>query len=129
MLARYKIYRGRRPPSDPQPNGVRQDTRWRTRHPLRPTEEIVKQYLAKPNKEAWRRFCGAYVDLLKERFRAVRTPFDKLAALAREKDVFIGCSCPTKGNPRIDRCHTFLALKFMLSKYRTLRIKLPPVHS
>ena len=66
MLARYKMYRGKRPGSDPLPNGVRQDSRWRTRHPLRPTEEMVKHYLAKPNEEAWRRFREAYLDLLEK---------------------------------------------------------------
>ena len=129
MLARYKMYRGKRLPSDPRPNGIRQDTRWRTGHPLRPTEEIVKQYLDEPNEEAWYKFREAYVDLLEKRFRNDTTPFDQLAGLARENDVYIGCSCPTKANPRVDRCHTFLALRFMRSKYRWLRIELPRVHN
>ena len=53
MLARYKIYRGKRPPNDPLPEGIRQDARWRTRHPLRPSEERVKRYLVDPSEEAW----------------------------------------------------------------------------
>jgi len=111
MLARYKIIRGKRPPSDPLPDGERQDTRWRCRkHPLRTTEAAVKRYLASPGEKAWRELRQAY-----------------LAELARKQDVFIGCSCPTKANPRLDRCHTWLALEFMKSKYPKLRVSFPRV--
>ncbi len=125
MLARYTIYRGPPPPPAPLPEGIRQDTRWRTRHPLRPTKELVEAYLASPNDAEWRRFRTAYFVLLEKRFRKDRAPFDELCALARKNDVFIGCSCPTKGNPRVDRCHTFPALEFMRRKYRDLRVELP----
>ncbi len=123
VLARYQIYRGPSPP--PLPKGIRQDTRWRTRHPLRPMKEMVEAYLASPHDAAWRTFRKAYLALLAERLRTDRTPFDELSALARHSDVFIGCSCPTKANPRVDRCHTFPALEFMRRKYRGLRVELP----
>jgi len=125
MLARYKIIRGKRPPSDPQPQGIRQDTRWKTRHPLRPAEDMVTAYLAAPGEKAWRELRRAYLALLAQRFRQDRTPFDDLARLARETDVFLGCNCPTKKNPRVDRCHTVLALQFMKRKYPRLRVELP----
>lgn len=127
MLARYRMFRGKRPPSDPLPNGIRQDTRWRTKHPLRPAEQLVREYLAAPNETAWRKFRKAYLALLEERFRNDRTPFDRLAELATDNDVFLGCSCPTKINPRVDHCHTFLALEFVGRKYRTLQIQFPPI--
>ena len=125
MLARYKMYRGPRPSSDPLPNGIRQDSRRRTKHPLRPTELMVKEYLAVPSEAAWHKFRKAYLNLLTKRFREDSSPFDKLANLAMTKDVFIGCSCPTKTNPRVDRCHTFLALEFMKSKYADLQVEFP----
>lgn len=125
MLARYKIYRGKRPPNDPLPEGIRQDARWRTRHPLRPSEELVKRYLVDPSEEAWQEYVSSYLNLLEERFRQDRTQFDALAALAMEADVFIGCSCPTKTNPHPGHCHTFLALEFMKSKYPLLQVTCP----
>lgn len=127
MLTRYKIYRGKRPPSDPLPNGIRQDTRWRARHPLRPTEEMVTEYLAAPSEKAWRTLRTAYFGLLERRFREDRTRFDELARFAQEEDVFLGCSCPTKKNPRMDRCHTYLALQFMKRKYPRLCVELPSI--
>jgi hypothetical protein len=127
MLARYKMYRGRRPPSDPLPRGKRQDTRWRSSHPLRPTEEMVNAYLGAPSDKAWRTLRTAYLALLERRFREDRAAFDELAQLARDEDVFLGCSCPTQKNPRVDRCHTFLALQFMKRKYPDLRVELPSV--
>jgi len=108
MLARYKIYRGKRPPNDLLPSGTRQDTRWRTKHPLRPSEAIVKEFLAAPGEQAWSRFRTAYLDLLESRFIDDRAPFDNLAALVKSADVYLGCSCPTELNPRVDHCHTFL---------------------
>jgi uncharacterized protein YeaO (DUF488 family) len=125
MLSRYKMYRGRRPPLDPLPRGKRQDTRWRSTHPLRPTEKLVTGYLAAPSEKAWRAFRKAYLALLEQRFREDRREFDGLAQLARDTDVFLGCSCPTKKNPRVDRCHTFLTLQFMKRKYPDLRVELP----
>lgn len=125
MLARYKIYRGKRPSDDPLPSGTRQDTRWRTRHPLRPSEAIVKEFLTEPGERAWRRFETAYLDLLEQRFHEDRTPFDRLAALAMSCDVYLGCNCPTQLNPRVERCHTYLALRFMSKKYPSLRVRLP----
>ena len=128
MLARYKIYRVPRPPSDPLPDGIRQDTRWRcTKHPLHPTREMVREYLRSASDAAWGEYRKAYLDLLRTRFRENRGPFDCLAELAMTKDVFIGCSCPTNANPRVDRCHTYLALKFMQDKYPALRVELPEV--
>lgn len=128
MLARYKIYDRRpRPPSDPLPNGVLQSTRWRTKHILRPTEKMVNEYLASPDESAWRKYRKAYLHLLARRFREDREPFDRLADLAMTKDVFIGCSCRTKANPRVDRCHTFLALEFMKSMYPALQVEFPEV--
>ena len=125
MLARYKIYRGPRPPHDPLPKGARQDTRWRTKHPLRPSEPIVKDFLAAPGAQAWSRFRATYLRILEERFREDRTPFDKLAQLASATDVYLGCNCPTELNPSVDLCHTCLALQFMKRKYPSLAIRLP----
>jgi len=125
MLARYKIYRGKRPPNDPLPSGTRQDTRWRTKHPLRPSEAIVKEFLAAPSEQAWSHFRTAYLDLLERRFTEDRVPFDNLAALAKATDVYLGCSCPTKLNPKMDHCHTFLALQFMKRRYRSLPVRFP----
>ena len=52
MLARYKIYRGKRPVGVHPPDGIRQDTRKHTRHCLRPCAEIVSEYLANPSSAA-----------------------------------------------------------------------------
>lgn len=126
MLSRYKIFRGRRPPDDPLPAGVRVDTRWRTKHPLRPTEEMAREFLeSAKDRAAWTKFKKFYLDLLEERFREDRAVFDELAAKAREGDVFLGCNCPTNLNPRVEHCHTYLALQFMKRKYRLLVVKLP----
>lgn len=125
MLARYKIYRGKRPPGNPLPTGIRQDTRWRTRHPLRPSEALVKRFLAAPSDRAWAEYRPEYLALLEERFEADRTPFDELAELARTNDVYLGCNCPTKLNPAPDHCHTDLALRFMKGKYPKLHVLLP----
>ena len=63
--------------------------------------------------------------MLEQRFDADRVPFDELAALATENDVFLGCSCPTKKNPIAGRCHTYLALAFMEEKFPNLTIRVP----
>jgi hypothetical protein len=122
MLSRYKIYRGKRPALDPLPRGRRQDTRWRINHPLRPTQEIVELYLASPTDEAWQQFTDQYLALLEKRFSEDRAPFDTLAALASEDDVYLGCSCPTKNNPNKEHCHTYQALRFMKEKYPDLKV-------
>ena len=127
MLARYKIYRGKRPPSEPLPNGIRKDTRHRTKHPLRPTKAIVEALLESPSEMGWQIFRSAYTSLLEDRFREDRSAFDDIAALATDQDVFLGCSCPTQKNPRVDHCHTYLALQFMKQKYPGLDVRLPPV--
>ena len=128
MLARYKIYRGQRDPADALPKGVRQDTRWRrTKHPLHPGETMVKEFLEDPSIAAWRAFRRAYWDELERRYAKDRAPFDGIADLAGETDVFFGCSCPTKANPRVDHCHTFVAIEFMKGKYPDLQVQFPQV--
>ena len=119
------MYRGKRPPGDPLPNGERQDTRKHTRHCLRPDDVAVARYLADPTDAAWRTFAAAYRILLDRRFREDRTEFDRLARLAGETDVNLGCNCPTRKNPRVDRCHTVLALRFMKARYPRLGVELP----
>ena len=125
MLARYTIYRGKRPPGNALPDGVRQDTRKHTRHCLRPTTEIVETYLADPSDAAWKRLRSAYLAVLEARFSDDSEPFEKLAALARAGDVHIGCSCPTKKNPDVHHCHTVLALGFMGEKFPQLDVVTP----
>ena len=126
MLGRYKIYRGKRSAGDPLPVGVRQDTRFRTRHALRPTTEMVDAFLKDvTDAAAWRGFRRAYLDLLEVRIQEDRAPFDAIAQAATEGDVFLGCNCPTQKNPRVEHCHTYLALGFMKRKYRKLEVVLP----
>ena len=125
MLARYKIYRGSRPRQDPLPDGIRKDTRWRRKHILSPSEELVKEYLADPNEAAWRKFKREYSTLLERRFKEDRSSFVKFAQLAIGQDVFIGCSCPTKTNPDVSHCHTYFALQFMKKKFPELHVVLP----
>ena len=88
-------------------------------------EASVKAYLAAPSEQAWRAFRDSYLAGLERRFRTDRAPFDELAALARDQDVYLGCNCPTQKNPRVDRCHTWLALEFMRGKYADLRVAFP----
>jgi len=125
MLSRYTMDRRRPPDAGPLPDGIRQDTRHRFRHILRPTKEIVETYLADPTDAAWRTFKREYLALLKQRFREDPAPFGKLAKLAINNDVYLGCSCPTKKNLIQDRCHTYLALDFMQKKYPKLEIVIP----
>ena len=129
MLSRYTIYRKRPKDAGPLPEGMRKDTRYRTSHILRPTEEIVKAYLGDPTDAAWHTFKREYLALLSERFRDDRTQFDELAELAMKNDVFLGCSCPTKKNPIPERCHTYLALEFMYKKYPELDVVIPDTSS
>lgn len=123
MLSRYRMARGLSASQLPQ--GVRQDTRKHTQHVLRPEEAMVAEYLAAPSDAAWERFAKRYRALVEARFRDDPAPFDALAALARESDVFLGCSCPTKKNPEVRRCHTWLALEWMAARYPELDVRMP----
>jgi hypothetical protein len=125
MLARYKIYRGKRPGNEPLPSGIRQDIRKHTRHCLRPEEEVVAEYLAEPTLATWKKFATEYVRNLEHRFEQDSAPFDHLADLAIENDVYIGCSCPTVKNPDVSHCHTVLALQFMNKRYSVLEVEFP----
>jgi hypothetical protein len=125
MLARYKIYRGKRAADAKLPAGIRQDTRKHTRHCLRPTAEMVSAYLANPSTEAWKKFESSYLGTLEQRWAADPTPFDDLADLATGQNVYIGCSCPTAKNPEVNHCHTVLALKFMQERYPALEVEFP----
>ena len=49
-------------------------------------------------------------------------PFD---GLARRPDVYLGCSCPTKTNPDVRRCHTWLALEFIRERCPELDVRFP----
>ena len=59
------------------------------------------------------------------RYQDDQAAFDALAALAAENSVFLGCSCPTKKNPVVGQCHTFLGLQFMKAKYPGLDARIP----
>jgi uncharacterized protein YeaO (DUF488 family) len=123
MLARYQIARG--VPASALPKGVRQDTRKHTHHVLRPSEAMVEAYLADPSETAWRRFAKEYRALLEQRFAEDREPFDEIAKLAGETHVYLGCNCPTKHNPNVEHCHTWLALEFFLEHYPKLDVRFP----
>ena len=123
MLARYTMERGK--PASALPSGVRQDTRKHTRHCLRPTAELVEGYLSSPTPKAWAQFKRDYLELVEGRFHENRAPFDTLARAAKDTDVYIGCSCPTKKNPDVEHCHTTLALRFMKRRYPKLRVVFP----
>jgi len=125
MLGRYRIVRGKRSPEDPLPDGVRQDTRKHTRHVLRPNPDDVAAFLADTSAAGWRRFSAAYRTELRRRRDADAEPFDALAELARTRDVWLGCNCPTRKNPDVRRCHTFLALEFMAERYADLVVEWP----
>ncbi|MDM4018201.1 DUF488 family protein, N3 subclade [Roseiconus lacunae] len=125
MLSRYTIYRRRPVGAPPLPDGIRKDTRWRTRHVLRPTKQIVEVYLEDPTDEAWQVFHDAYFTLLAERLATSTELFDELASLCNEADVYLGCSCPTKQQPRVDRCHTWLALEFMKQNFPGIAVEFP----
>lgn len=124
MLARYSMVRGT--PASELPEGIRQDTRRHTHHVLHPEPALVDAFLEDTADEAkWRAFRTGYRALLEKRFAADREPFDALAELARESDVYLGCSCPTKKNPDVRRCHTSLALAFMKERYPDLDVRMP----
>ncbi len=112
-------------PASSLPKGIRQDTRKHTRHFLRPTPEMVASVLGSEDPAAWKTFARDYRALLEARFVADRTPFDELVALAQKTDVYLGCSCPTKQNPDVRRCHTTLALAFLHERYPDLAVQMP----
>ena len=116
-LRRYCIVRGRRPADCPLPDGIRQDTRKHTRHVLRPTAELVSDFLACTDERGFQRFRKGYLALLHTRRAQDPTEFDALAALARKSNVYLGCNCPTARQPSVERCHTSLALVFMREHY------------
>ena len=113
--------------ADPLPDGIRKDPRHHTKHPLRPTNTIVEAFLESSSEITWRTFRTAYLVLLEGRFGEDRSPFDELAALATDHDVFLGCNCPTRKNPRVDHCHAYLGLQFMKQKYPGPYVCLPAV--
>ncbi|GAA4439948.1 hypothetical protein [Bremerella cremea] len=125
MLSRYTIYRRRPADAGPLPDGVRQDTRYRTRHILRPTQEIVEAYLGQTGDDHFARFRRDYLALLNQRFADDRAGFDQLAEMALQEDVYLGCSCPTQKNPDVRHCHTWLALQFMQTYYPELEVWFP----
>jgi len=125
VLARYQMMRGRRPPDNPLPEGIRVDIRKHTRHVLAPDSKAVEHYLAAPNEEAWQRFKADYLALIEQRFGEAPAFFFKLAAQARAADVYLGCSCPTAKNPDVRRCHTTLALAFMREHFADLEVRMP----
>jgi hypothetical protein len=125
MLARYQLIRGKRPPGNPLPDGMRVDVRKQRNHVLSPSGKAVEAFLDDPTDEAARRFAKEYEALLEKRFTNDRGSFDDLARMASNGDVFIGCNCPTRKNPDLSRCHTVLALRFMKKKYPRLKVTLP----
>lgn len=126
MLARYRITRGRRPPDDPLPAGVRVDTRKHTKHVLAPRPDLVKTLLEDPSDpERVARFHSEYRALLRDRLRTEPARFDALAQRAREEDVYLGCSCPSKRQPHVEHCHTVAALRVMQECYPDLEVFLP----
>jgi uncharacterized protein YeaO (DUF488 family) len=125
MLARYTMYRRRPKDAGPLPDGIRQDSRWRTKHILRPTQEIVETYLEDTSAPGWETFRSLYLEILEDRYRENPKAFEKLAELASENDVYIGCSCPTQKNPDVRHCHTVLALKFMQEKFPAIEVRFP----
>ena len=123
MLTRYQMTRG--VPAAQLPKGVRQDTRKHTQHVLRPTAEMVTEFLEAPSASASRSFAARYRALLAERFASDRAAFDAIASLAGETDVLLGCNCPTKKNPDVRHCHTWLALEFFHAHYPDLEVRMP----
>lgn len=127
MLSRYKIRRGKDAQAHRPPEGVRHDIRKHTGHVLSPEPHMVERYLADPSDRQWDEFAGAYRRLLEARFALDAGPFDALATKARDRNVYLGCSCPTARNPRVDRCHTWVALQFMDTHYPVLDVMYPDV--
>jgi len=117
--------RGQRPPDDPLPRGLRQDTRKHTRHCCRPEAEQVAAYLASPGEAAWERFAEAYRALLEARFAEDPSAFEAIAKAAQSQALWLGCSCPTQKNPDVRRCHTTLALRFFAERFPELEVTFP----
>lgn len=124
MLSRYTMSRRHVANGAALPEGIRQDTRWRTHHLLRPTQEIVEAFLQDPAAE-WKHFESAYLKVLEERFQEDPDAFHELAALATDNDVWLGCNCPTQKNPDVEHCHTWLALTFMKKHFSRLNVVFP----
>ena len=93
------MYRRRPKDAGPLPEGIRQDTRYRTRHVLRPTKEIVEAYLADPSDAAWHAFVREYLALLSGRFREDRARFDELAPPGRRKRCIPWLQLPDEEEP------------------------------
>ena len=130
MVGRYQIKRGVSLSAQPDrvQRGVRVDTRKHTRHCLRPPERLVRALLAMPPREraaGWTAFERAYTEVLEQRFAEDRSPFDALRELATDRDVFVGCNCPTANNPDLQHCDTVAALRFMQRMFPELRVELP----
>ena len=66
-----------------------------------------------------------HLALLRTRYGSDPTAFERVAKLARDQNVYLGCNCPTKHNPDVRRCHTVLALQFMAERFPDLQIELP----
>jgi hypothetical protein len=109
----------------PNVTGVRMDTRKHTRHCLRPSAEIVSRLLDTGDEYGPDEFRVDYLALIAARFAEDPRPFDQLAQRARHQEVYLGCSCPTKKNPDIRHCHTWLALEFMAERYPDLAVVFP----
>lgn len=124
-LGRYRIVRGKRPADDPLPAGLRQDTRKHTRHCCRPEPEQVAAFLAATDDFAWEEFSAAYRALLEVRFAEDPRPFEAIAEAARADPLWLGCNCPTRKNPDVRRCHTWLALSFFAGRFPDLEVVFP----
>ena len=57
--------------------------------------EDVLEYLANPTTKDWEAFAGRYVRRLERRFAQNRQAFDELADIAKSRDLYLGCNCPT----------------------------------
>lgn len=123
MLGRYQMRRGAR--AEELPAGVRQDTRRHTRHVLRPDRARVDGLLA--GTVTWPEFRAAYEATVRARMAEDMAPFETIASLARDGDVWLGCSCPTKANPDVRHCHTWVALELMSVAYPDLDVRFPDV--
>jgi len=121
MIARCKFGR---PMSLAQKPKDGESTQHNSKHVVRPTKDIVVEYLANPTDEAWEKFESAYVAILQQRFQENRKPFDELADRARNGKVLLLCDCPTKHNPAPNHCHTIPALQFMKARYPDLKVDL-----
>ncbi|MDF1666229.1 MAG: hypothetical protein P1V97_31025 [Planctomycetota bacterium] len=127
MLSRYHMKRGVK--KEFLPSGLRQDTRKHTRHILRPPAELVQKFLGAHSNLSWDEFTREYLQCITQRYVEDSAAFDTLAELARVKNVFLGCSCPTTANPKVNHCHTWLALEFMKARYSDLEVRFPDIEA